>query len=93
MVFRIRPAVDWLTSSSSCTSFLVISFCAERTCRICSSADGSVAEGATEEESTELVDTILFCDLPCIGIGKDDFKGIVATDDGGSVSIFQSSCP
>ena len=30
-----------------------------------------------------IVDTILFYDVPCIGIGKDDFKGIIATDDGG----------
>ena len=28
-------------------------------------------------------DTVLFYDLSCIGIGEDDFKGIIATDDGG----------
>ena len=44
--FNMRPAVDWLTSSSACASFRVIEGCSAKNRRISSSREWE-AEGAS----------------------------------------------
>lgn len=44
---------------------------------------GQGRRGCDRIRSYRIDGTVLFYDLSCIGIGKDDFKGIIATDNGG----------